>query len=223
MRESEERFRTLVETTSDWIWEVDANCVYTYASPRVKELLGYEPAEVVGRTPFDLMPPKEAKRIAEQVAGPFSEGRPLINLLNINRHRDGRAVALETNGRPVFDEHGRLRGFRGVDRDVTERLQSEQAQERLVSELERTARELEEQRALLEAVLEQLPTGVLVVEAEAHRVLLRNTAFERIVGHPVSIGGSVITRASVEPPPPGRAGPTKSRSCRRCGRRRRAK
>ncbi len=80
-----------------------------------------------------------------------------------------------------------------MDRDVTERLQAEEAQERLVSELERTARELEEQRALLEAVLEQLPTGVLVVEAENHRVLLRNEAFERIVRQPVPVGSNVIT------------------------------
>ena len=60
--DSEERFRTLVETTSDWIWEVDANGVYTYASPKVQDLLGYAPEEVVGKTPFDFMPPDEAEK-----------------------------------------------------------------------------------------------------------------------------------------------------------------
>ena len=52
MRESEERYRTLTERTSDWIWEVDRNGIYTYASPKVKDLLGYDTDEVIGKT-FD--------------------------------------------------------------------------------------------------------------------------------------------------------------------------
>ncbi|HEX8042581.1 MAG TPA: PAS domain S-box protein [Candidatus Deferrimicrobium sp.] len=55
LRESEERYRTLVETVSDCVWEVDENAVYTFISPRVRDLLGYEPGEIVGKTPFDLM------------------------------------------------------------------------------------------------------------------------------------------------------------------------
>ena len=54
LRLSKERFRALVETTSDWIWETDRNCVYTYASPRVADLLGYCPEEIVGKSPLDL-------------------------------------------------------------------------------------------------------------------------------------------------------------------------
>lgn len=56
LRKSEERFRSLVETTSDWVWEVDKNGVSTYASPKVRDLLGYELKELMGKTPFDLMP-----------------------------------------------------------------------------------------------------------------------------------------------------------------------
>ena len=62
--EAKKKFQSLVETSSDWIWEVDANGVYTYASPKVKELLGYEPYEVIGKTPFDFMPPEEKIRVA---------------------------------------------------------------------------------------------------------------------------------------------------------------
>ena len=56
---SEERFRSLVETTNDWVWEVDEHGVYTYASPRVFDILGYMPSEVTGKTPFDFMEPKK--------------------------------------------------------------------------------------------------------------------------------------------------------------------
>ncbi len=54
-KEAEERFRGLVESTSDMIWQVDQNAVYTYVSPKIKDILGYDPEEVVGKTPFDLV------------------------------------------------------------------------------------------------------------------------------------------------------------------------
>ena len=63
LQRSNERFRSLVETTSDWIWEVDQNGTYTYVSPKIRDLLGYEPDEVIGKTPFDLMPSDEAEQI----------------------------------------------------------------------------------------------------------------------------------------------------------------
>jgi PAS domain S-box-containing protein len=127
LRDSEERFRSLVETTSDWIWEIDAQGVYTYASPKVAELLGYRPDEVLGRTPFDLMPPEEAERVRAAFA-PILEARgPFRGLENVNRRKDGSLVVLETGGVPVLDEAGEFRGYRGIDRDATERRRAEEA------------------------------------------------------------------------------------------------
>ncbi len=127
VRESQQRFQGLVETLSDWIWEVDQNGIYTYASPKVRNLLGYKPEEVLGKTPFDLMPIEEAQR----VKGIFEQLRavrqPLIALENINRHKDGHLVVLETSGIPFFDTEGRLKGYRGVDRDITDRKHAEEA------------------------------------------------------------------------------------------------
>jgi PAS domain S-box-containing protein len=134
LRQSKERFRELAETTSDWLWEVDENAVYTYASPRVRQLLGYEPEAVLGRTPFDLMPPEEARRAAEVFAAIAAERRPFESLENTNRHRDGRLVVLETSGIPLFDAAGRYRGYRGIDRDISERRRLERERERLLHE-----------------------------------------------------------------------------------------
>ncbi len=127
LRESEERFRALVETTSDWIWEVDAHGVYTYASPRVHGLLGYTPEEIIGKTSFELMPPDEAERIRRTFGDIVAAKRPFERLENVNLHKDGRAVVLETSGVPVFDRKGALVGYRGIDRDITARKQAEQA------------------------------------------------------------------------------------------------
>lgn len=126
LRESEERFRNLVETASEWVWEVDERGVYTYVSPRVREMLGYEPVEVLGRTPFDLMPPDEAKRVAGIIESVAAARKPFTFLESANIHKDGRLVVLETSGVPFHDADGIFRGYRGVDRDVTERRRAEE-------------------------------------------------------------------------------------------------
>ena len=129
LRESRERFQALIENTSDWIWEVDERARYTYTSPRVRDVLGFDPEEIIGKTPFDLMPPGEARRVAG-LFGALVDGRlPIAGLTNINLHKDGHPVVLETSGMPIVDEEGRFRGYRGIDRDITER---EKAREKLV-------------------------------------------------------------------------------------------
>lgn len=125
LRESESRFRSLVEATSDWIWEVDAQGLYTYSSPKVKDLLGFAPTEIIGRSPFDLMPPEESKRVAALVMPLMEAGRPFSGIRNLNRHKDGGLIWLETSGVPVRDPGGKLCGYRGIDRDVMERKRVE--------------------------------------------------------------------------------------------------
>ncbi|MBI5937741.1 MAG: EAL domain-containing protein [Betaproteobacteria bacterium] len=125
--DSEKRFRSLVESVSDWIWEIDTDWRYTYASPKVKEILGHAPADILGKTPFDLMPADEARRLAERFVAIAGERKPFTALENNNLHKDGHIVVLETSGVPVFDEHGTFRGYRGVDRDITERKRAEAA------------------------------------------------------------------------------------------------
>jgi len=126
LRQSEQRFRSLVEATSDWVWEVDQDGVYTYSSPKVKDLLGYEPGDVIGKTPFDLMPPDEAERVGAIFRDIMASRKPLEQLENVNLHKDGRVVVLETSGVPVFDAGGGLVGYRGIDRDITERKKAEE-------------------------------------------------------------------------------------------------
>lgn len=145
LRESEERHRFLVESVNDWIWETDRNGVYTYASPQCREMLGYEPQEIVGKTPFDLMPPNEAGRMREAFTSFAGQVKPFRRLENANRRKDGRLVVMETNGVPVLDAQGKLAGYRGIDRDITERKQAEETlrqRERQLQESERKLRTL---------------------------------------------------------------------------------
>jgi len=121
MRRELARLREMLEQNSDWIWEVDAQGRYTYASRQCVALLGREPEEVLGLTPFDFMPPDEAERVGRIFGAIAAERQPFAQLLNRNLRKDGSLVVLETSGVPLLGPDGALRGYRGIDRDVTER------------------------------------------------------------------------------------------------------
>ena len=125
-RKNEERFRALVESTSDFIWEVDRKVRYTYASPKVKEILGYTPSEMIGKAPFDFMPESIKGQIMEQFSVIAENKRHFQNLENVNFRKDGTRVVLETSGVPFFDNQGELAGYRGIDRDITIRKLNEE-------------------------------------------------------------------------------------------------
>jgi PAS domain S-box-containing protein len=167
VQESRARFQGLVETLSDWIWEVDQNGAYTYVSPKVTALLGYEPEEILGKTPFDLMPPEEAQRVAGVFGPLLSTQQPLVALENINRHKDGHLVVFETSGVPFFDAQKQFKGYRGTDRDITERKQADQA--------------LKENQQLLQLVMDNIPQAVFWKDKDLN-FLGTNQAFAKDAG-----------------------------------------
>jgi PAS domain S-box-containing protein len=127
LRESEEKFRSLVEKTSDWLWELDADGSYTFSSSRVRDLLGYEPEEVLGRKPFEFMPPDDSARIREEFCRIVRKREAIVRIENVYIGRNGRRVVLETSGVPKLDAQGDFLGYLGIDRDITERKRAEKA------------------------------------------------------------------------------------------------
>ncbi|MBF0383373.1 MAG: response regulator [Magnetococcales bacterium] len=127
LRESEDRFRNLVEASSDWIWELDCDANFIYASPGVKTILGYKPEELIGNMSwFDLMPLNEAYDMRAKFNLLVSSAKPFDNIINDLIHKDGHRLIMESSGRPFFDKNGSVAGFRGIDRDITERKQLEE-------------------------------------------------------------------------------------------------
>jgi len=125
LRASEDWLLSLIETSSDWIWELDAKENYIYSSPRVKELLGYRPEEIIGRKPFDLMPSDAAKYLRETFLKLNQKQKPIERMSNIYNNINGSQVILETNAIPILENTGKVSGWRGIDRDITERVRTE--------------------------------------------------------------------------------------------------
>lgn len=160
LKGSRQRFRDLVEVTSDWIWEVNAEAVYTFSSPNVKDILGFEPDEVIGKTPFDFMRPDQVEELNIKYQKYVNARKSFSGLENVNLHKDGHEVILETAGEPILDGEGKFCGFRGIDRDITRRKKAEAALRKAHDELEkrvnqRTA-ELQEANQLLKTKTKNL-------------------------------------------------------------------
>lgn len=162
--DSKDRFQALVETTSDWIWEIDAHDRYTYASPKVKDLMGYEPEEVIGKQPYDFMPPAEGERLAALFATIKEARWPFAGLENLNRCKDGRQVVLETSGVPILAPDGRLLGYRGIDRDLTSRKLMEEA--------------LRNEKARYQAIVQALEGFIYIFSEDYTLEFMNNRAYE---------------------------------------------
>ena len=172
IRESDERYRSLVESTNDMVWEVDPAFRITYVSPKIRDFLGYEPAEVIGKTPFELMPPEEGGKIRTVFTRSLSAREPIHRLVSINLHKDGRQVILESSGDIIEGTDGTAVGYRGINRDITDQKSAE--------------RVIRESEQYLKTLLEFIPAGVIVVDAETHVILQANNAALELFGDTTS-------------------------------------
>jgi PAS domain S-box-containing protein len=122
LKESEHRFKQVAEDAREWIWEVDRDGLFTYASPVIESLLGYKVQEVVGQKYFyDFFVPEKRNELRKAAFEIFSEKEYFRNFENHNVHKDGHILILSTTGSPVLDNKGNIVGYRGINADITER------------------------------------------------------------------------------------------------------
>jgi phosphoserine phosphatase RsbU/P len=126
LQESEERFRQVAEMAGEWLWEQDPGGHYIYCSDAVREILGYEPEEILCKNYLDLLTPGDREHWS-QTATSSDAHQQFTHLLNRYRHRDGHEVFTESTGKPILDSRGILLKWRGVDHDVTRRKLYEDA------------------------------------------------------------------------------------------------
>ncbi len=146
LRESEKRFRDFAESSADWLWEVDANSVFSYMSPSCEKYSGLAAREIIGRTRAELyarvLPhfDEEEKRLWSLVNKHIEDQKPYRDLQLRWIRPDGEERIFITNGKPVFSDNGEYLGFRGVGQDVTERVRAErmarEARARLLDAIE---------------------------------------------------------------------------------------
>lgn len=164
LRRSRSQYQNLIESLSDWIWEVDASGRCVYSSSRVFNLLGYDAFWLVGRPITDVMMAAEHFRILGMLELARHQGRHEMNFDCICLHRGGDTVLLEMNVRAMVNERGIIHGFRGVGRDVTQR------------------RRFEEDLRKFSRAVEQSPASVIITDTRG-MIEYVNACFCRVTGY----------------------------------------
>ena len=126
LRDSEETFRSIVESTSEWIWALDRDTRITYSNPTIERILGYRPEELAGRSLRSLVHKDDLPKAEQILSTSLAEKRGWAAFVVRCRHKDNTYRYLECHGMPMLDAAGEVVGFRGSDRDVTERRQAEE-------------------------------------------------------------------------------------------------
>ncbi|MBU1170901.1 MAG: PAS domain S-box protein [Proteobacteria bacterium] len=137
LRKSEERFRNLVETTTDWIWDIDRDGQFVYSSPSVESITGYTPLEIQGKRFVNYFPIYERERLTMILMKNIRPGELLPTIECSIQNKNSEYRTLETRGVHYFDEAGNVLGVRGISRDITEKKRSEEEKAELQKTLDR--------------------------------------------------------------------------------------
>ncbi|HEX4051278.1 MAG TPA: EAL domain-containing protein [Steroidobacteraceae bacterium] len=169
LRDNEQRLRDTVETSQDWIWEVDQAGRFRFCSKAVIHMLGYDPAALIDQDYRNFLMPSSADGAAALL--PVGQD-PLTGAVACWRAADGQARWLERNAVAILDDRGQLLGYRGTDRDITARREQEARLRRLT----RTYRMLSSTGS---AILRLHERGELL--QEICRIAVQQGGYERVV------------------------------------------
>ncbi len=125
LRRSEHKYRTLVESMHDGLWVIDQKARTTFVNPRMEELLGYDPGEMIGRHLFEFMDEHD-KAIAKINLARRRQGIAEQHDFKFIR-KDGTAIWATLATNPLFDESGSYIGAMACIADITERKRAEEA------------------------------------------------------------------------------------------------
>lgn len=193
LQQSEARYDQLARQSRIFTWEVDAEGLFTYASPSVETVLGYRPEELIGQKyVLELWPETERESLELEARGMIAARREFSGFENPLVSRDGRVLWIATYGVPILDASGHLLGYRGSNIDITERKRLEEKEKCLLNESEMARKDLlctldaqklvEAELARLVSAVEQVDESIVITDSEGN-IGYVNPTFTRITGY----------------------------------------
>ena len=174
LKESEARYRALVENTNDMAVSVDTEGTVTYASPQIARL-GLDPEDVVGRDNMDFILPEDTERVAADFRRTMETGEEFPTEFRM-RDAEGRVRWFEDIGKVQRDDEGRVTGLVGILRDITDRKRAEEELQEAHDELERR---VEERTAELHVMNKDLRAEIEVRKATEERLRLAEASIDQ--------------------------------------------
>jgi PAS domain S-box-containing protein len=151
LRDSEERFRTLIEGSSDAIAIFDRDGTIVYESPSVERILGYTPGDLMGKSLIDQLHPDDLASVSDVFAQILNKPYESMSLQVRFRHRDGSWRWMEGTGRNLLEDP-RIKGIVCNYRDITERRLAENESQR--------------QRRYFESILNLSSEGIVILRPD---------------------------------------------------------
>ena len=166
LQESEDKFRNFVETSNDLVFRLSKTGYIDYISPRVEDLYGYKPDELIGKHLKTTTPVREIPRAIE-ILKMLLAGETFDDYIEINQKaKDGRIIPMEMSSVPVY-QNGKIVGLQGTMRDITERKQSE------------------EKIRKLSTAIEQSPVSIVITDTDGV-IEYVNPIFEKLTGYSIN-------------------------------------
>jgi len=167
LKDSEEKYRTIVETAQEGIWLLDAEHRTTYVNQRLAEMLGYTAGEMMGRSIFDFMDQVRIPEAQERLARRKQGEKDIAEFYFLRK--DSSHIWAIVSANPLFDELGNYAGSLRMMIDITERKRIE---EMVVQERNR-----------LINIINSMGDGVYIAN-EQYEILYVNPVFEKEFGLP---------------------------------------
>lgn len=136
LKESEVRFRLLADNTIDMIALHELDGRYIYISPSVEKLLGYNPDELIGCSPYDLFHPEDIERIKKESHDYVKEGKTVVYIQYRIKTKKGNYIWFETSTSPITNSDGKVIQLQTTSRDITDRKEAENTIKQLTEEYE---------------------------------------------------------------------------------------
>ena len=168
LQKSEKRFADISSNVNEAIWEIDTDGRILYYSSTIEQILGYLPTEVIGKYFYDFFLPKEREQNKDIAFQAFASAKHFSGFISQNQHKNGSTVILETSGIPVFDSVGKVIGYRGAHRDVTD--------------VKKTQNALRESKERFHGIANSARDAIILVDEQAV-VTYWNPAAEKIFGY----------------------------------------
>jgi PAS domain S-box-containing protein len=160
-RESESRYRDLVEASADWIWEMDADLRFTYFSEALSVRFGVDASQLIGRTREEFVNCEDDENLSRHLAD-LRARRPFRDFIYRSNILGGRCFRL--SGRPQFDADGRFIGYRGIGSDITAEVEA--------------ARKVDELQTRFHEAIEAVDSGFALWDAD-DRLVVCNAGYRR--------------------------------------------
>lgn len=164
LHESEMRFRSLTELSSDWYWEQDAQFRFTRVSGGIRPFSGLSPEFLIGKTRWEIPISGLSEDQWLEHRATLDAHLPFQDLVFRRSNAAGETRWICVSGEPVFDEQGIFSGYRGIGRDITAQKQSE------------------EHLQLSASVIAHSQEAVIITD-NANNIVAVNPAFTRITGY----------------------------------------